>query len=128
MTAKAMCLRTLFRLENKLQAYLVGLPVRAYRFLMRWKLKTQIYVNLPTSRCQRSIVVKNIATEVLSVSLEVESLMPSQWDDHLIHIDTGAKSCRKMFVFTNRASIAATQPFKNVETLKNGVIHLTETE
>ena len=39
----------------------------------------------------------------------------------LIHIAAGAKSCRKMFVFTNRASSAATQPFKNVETLKNEV-------
>ena len=69
----------------------------------------------------------NIATGMLPVSLEVESLMPSQWADHLIHIAAGAKSCRKMFVLTNRSSIAATQPFTNVETLKNEVIHSTET-
>ncbi len=88
-------------------------------------MKTQIYVNQPTSRCQRSVAVRKIATEVLSFSLEVESLVPSQWADH---IAAGAKSCRKMFVFTNRASIAATQPFKDIETLKNEVIHSTETE
>ena len=58
---------------------------------------------------------------MLSVSLEVESLMPCQWADHLIDIAAGAKSCRKMFVFTIRASIAAAQPFKSVETLKNAL-------
>ena len=67
-------------------------------------------VFMSTKRCAR-----NIAIKVLSISLEVESLMPSQWADHLIHIAAAAKSCRNMFVLTNRASIAATQKsFVNV--------------
>ena len=49
---------------------------------------------------------------MLPVSLEVESLMPSQWADLLIHIAAGAKICRKMFIFTNRASIAEQVSFK----------------
>ena len=47
---------------------------------------------------KRSVAVRDIAREALSVSLE--SLLTSDFPIKLIRIATGAQSYRKMFIFT----------------------------
>ena len=46
-----------------------GTGITGIWFFMRWKIQMN-YVNLPTSRCQRIVAVRDIATEALSASLE----------------------------------------------------------
>ena len=73
--------------------------LQAYGFLMRWKIqmKAQIYVNLPTSGCQRIVAVRDIATEAMSGSLEslLTSEDPVKKKKKSIHIVSGAKFAAK---------------------------------
>ena len=95
------------------------------------------------SGCQRIVAVRDIATEALSASLE--SLLTSDIPvkkKKLIHIVSGAKFAAKLrFHQTarsqnhrcrvpnpSRATIAAAQPLKHVETRKNVVLNSTKTK
>ena len=94
--------------------------------------------------CQRIIAVRDIATEALSASLESlnidighpnqEEVNPHRFPEPNLpqkvsfHQYPRSQNHRSRVPNPSRASIAATQPLKHVETRKNAVLYSTKTK